>query len=45
MAFPCMFIKNKMPMRKIKNFVHWYLRENSKYYVKCMEKHINPFLP
>lgn len=32
-------------MKKIKNFMRWYFNENAKYYARCMELHVNPFLP
>ena len=31
-------------MRNIKKFIRWYLKENARYYAKCMEYRVNPFV-
>lgn len=31
-------------MKKVRNFFKWYMEQQTKYYLKCMEYGVNPFL-
>lgn len=31
-------------MKKIKNFLKWYMEQQTKYYLQCMKYGVNPFI-